>query len=213
MNEAFDSLCGSGAQYFLSSLDSNQNLPIDFSIPMQSPYAPGASTILPYSAPLMQAAVNANSAPSPKVIKAETNVKKNNAAETNTRKRKRAVDPTTEKRRQKNRQAAKMFRKRQKQHIEDLEAKVTMLESANGELSTRVNNLTLENKIVREQLDYMRGFVTQAFQCAFPAEKLAAFHKQIGVEGLKSPQDKLGVQGASKSIQEFMPPGGLNVPL
>jgi len=68
----------------------------------------------------------------------------------------------------KNRQAAQQFRKRQKSHIIELESKVETLSSDNTMLGSRVDMLTTENKLIKEQLDYMRNFVMNCLQLSFP---------------------------------------------
>jgi len=71
----------------------------------------------------------------------------------------------------KNRQAAQLFRQRQKQHIKDLEDKVTAVNEVNVALTAKVDVLKAENKLVKEQLNYLRSFVAAALQYAFPQNK------------------------------------------
>jgi len=71
----------------------------------------------------------------------------------------------------KNRQAAQLFRQRQKQHIKDLEDKVSAVNQVNVSLSAKVDVLKAENKLVKDQLQYLRGFVAVALQHAFPQSK------------------------------------------
>lgn len=75
--------------------------------------------------------------------------------------------PEREKRLLKNRKAARQFRKRQKEHIADLEKKVENLTSENSNLTSKVQLLSTENKLIREQLNYMRTFVMNALQLSF----------------------------------------------
>jgi hypothetical protein len=76
--------------------------------------------------------------------------------------------PERERRLLKNRKAAQMFRKRQKNHILELEARVETLTTENSTLTSQVELLHAENKLIREQLDYMRSFVLNALQFTFP---------------------------------------------
>ncbi|KAL6061603.1 putative D-beta-hydroxybutyrate dehydrogenase, mitochondrial-like isoform X2 [Balamuthia mandrillaris] len=64
----------------------------------------------------------------------------------------------------KNRQAARQFRKRQKGHIKELEARVKDLGTDNKTLNSRLELLVTENKLMKEQLEYMRSFVLKALQ-------------------------------------------------
>ncbi|KYQ90652.1 putative basic-leucine zipper transcription factor [Tieghemostelium lacteum] len=68
----------------------------------------------------------------------------------------------------KNREAAQLFRQRQKAYIHDLEKKVNDLTSTNSEFRARVELLNSENKLIREQLLYLRNFITQAVSFSFP---------------------------------------------
>jgi len=72
----------------------------------------------------------------------------------------------------KNRQAAQLFRQRQKQHIRDLEDKVSAVNEVNVALTAKVDVLKAENKLVKEQLNYLRSFVAAALQYAFPQNKV-----------------------------------------
>jgi len=67
----------------------------------------------------------------------------------------------------KNRQAAQQFRKRQKSHIVNLESQVDSLSAENAVLASRVDMLVMENKLIRDQLDYMRNFVMNCLQLTF----------------------------------------------
>lgn len=68
----------------------------------------------------------------------------------------------------KNREAAQLFRQRQKAYIQDLEKKVADLSSTNNEFRARVELLNSENKLIKEQLLYLRNFITQAVSFSFP---------------------------------------------
>lgn len=62
----------------------------------------------------------------------------------------------------KNREAAQLFRQRQKAYIQDLEKKVQDLTAINNEYRARVELVNSENKLIKEQLLYLRTFVSQA---------------------------------------------------
>ncbi|EFA78647.1 putative basic-leucine zipper transcription factor [Heterostelium album PN500] len=68
----------------------------------------------------------------------------------------------------KNREAAQLFRQRQKAYIQDLEKKVHDLTTNNSEFRARTELLNSENKLIREQLMYLRNFITQAVSFTFP---------------------------------------------
>lgn len=68
----------------------------------------------------------------------------------------------------KNREAAQLFRQRQKAYIQDLEKKVQDLGATNNDYRARVELLNSENKLIKEQLLYLRNFVTQAVSHSFP---------------------------------------------
>lgn len=68
----------------------------------------------------------------------------------------------------KNREAAQLFRQRQKAYIRDLEKKVTDLTAAINESRARVELLNSENKLIKEQLLYLRNFITQAVSFSLP---------------------------------------------
>jgi len=68
----------------------------------------------------------------------------------------------------KNREAAQLFRQRQKAYIQDLEKKVADLSATNNDFRARVELLNSENKLIKEQLLYLRNFITQAVSFSFP---------------------------------------------
>lgn len=61
----------------------------------------------------------------------------------------------------KNREAAQLFRQRQKAYIGDLEVKVDKLSTENVTLQSKVDLLSAENKLIKEQLGYLRNFISQ----------------------------------------------------
>jgi hypothetical protein len=74
----------------------------------------------------------------------------------------------------KNREAAQQFRLRQKQYIEDLEVKVAGLTRENADSKARLELLLSENKLIKEQLAYVRNFISQAISASFnPAAALS----------------------------------------
>jgi hypothetical protein len=68
----------------------------------------------------------------------------------------------------KNREAAQLFRQRQKEYISNLELKAAELTTANTEANARVELLASENKLMKEQLIYLRNFMKQAVAYSFP---------------------------------------------
>lgn len=79
----------------------------------------------------------------------------------------------------KNRRAAQLFRKRQKEHITDLEKQVHTLAAENASYGARVDLLTSENNLIRDQLGYLRTFIGKAVQLSFASS--------IGAQGLPFP--------------------------
>lgn len=73
----------------------------------------------------------------------------------------------------KNRQAAQQFRKRQKLYIQDLERRCTTLTAQNASYAAKVELLSTENRLVKEQLEYLRSFVSQAVQVSLTPAAVA----------------------------------------
>jgi len=67
----------------------------------------------------------------------------------------------------KNREAAALFRKRQKEYIQDLEKKVNDLQKENVDYRTKVDLLYSENKLIKDQLIYLRNVISQAISLQF----------------------------------------------
>lgn len=67
----------------------------------------------------------------------------------------------------KNRRAAQLFRKRQKQYIIDLEKQVNGLAAQNAAYSAKVDLLSAENNLIKDQLGYLRTFISKAVQLSF----------------------------------------------
>jgi hypothetical protein len=93
-------------------------------------------------------------------------------------------DNKRQKRLVKNRQAAQLFRKRQKQYISDLENKVAEVTNKNIALIAKVDVLVTENQLVKDQLKYLRTFVVSALEQAFPPQKYGEMQQQLGDIGL-----------------------------
>jgi hypothetical protein len=106
--------------------------------------------------------------------------------------------PERERRLLKNRKAAQQFRKRQKNHILELEARVETLSTENSTLTSQVELLHAENKLIREQLDYMRSFVLNALQFTFPPG---------GMGGGMGPMGAMAMHDLQKSM---IPPSALS---
>ncbi len=90
----------------------------------------------------------------------------------------------------KNRQAAQLFRKRQKEYIADLENKVAEVTNKNIALMAKVDVLASENKLVKDQLAFLRTFVVGALQSAFTPGKFQEMQDQLGDIGLNKPQQQ-----------------------
>jgi len=63
---------------------------------------------------------------------------------------------------EKNREAAQQFRQRQKNYILGLESQVDTLGATNKDLQERLGIIAGENKLLKEQLAYLRHFITKA---------------------------------------------------
>lgn len=63
---------------------------------------------------------------------------------------------------EKNREAAQLFRQRQKAHAQELDSKVKLLEAENADWRAKLELLQAENKLIRDQLLYLRSFVGSA---------------------------------------------------
>lgn len=57
-----------------------------------------------------------------------------------------------------------MFRQRQKVYIQDLEKRTTDLTAENASLRAKVELLSAENKVIRDQLAYLRSVIGNAVQ-------------------------------------------------
>eukprot|EP00011_Vannellida_sp_DIVA3-517-6-12_P005825 CAMPEP_0114614858 /NCGR_PEP_ID=MMETSP0168-20121206/5869_1 /TAXON_ID=95228 ORGANISM="Vannella sp., Strain DIVA3 517/6/12" /NCGR_SAMPLE_ID=MMETSP0168 /ASSEMBLY_ACC=CAM_ASM_000044 /LENGTH=245 /DNA_ID=CAMNT_0001825917 /DNA_START=23 /DNA_END=760 /DNA_ORIENTATION=+ len=72
-------------------------------------------------------------------------------------------------RKARNRKAAKDFRRRQKKKVEDIVNTNKELEKKNEELETKLKIANNENDVMKEQLNYLRSFVSRVMQAALPA--------------------------------------------
>lgn len=78
----------------------------------------------------------------------------------------------------KNREAAQQFRQRQKNYIQELEKKVDSLVSENQQFTSKAELLQSENHLLRDQLSYLRGFMTHV---------MSAFSNKVpGAEGMSA---------------------------
>lgn len=68
----------------------------------------------------------------------------------------------------KNREAAQMFRQRQKAYIQNLEKKVNDLNFENQQHRSKVELLTTENRLLADQLNYLRTFISGIISMNFP---------------------------------------------
>jgi len=68
----------------------------------------------------------------------------------------------------KNREAAQLFRQRQKAYIQNLEKKVNDLNFENQQHRSKVELLTTENRLLSDQLTYLRSFISGVISIAFP---------------------------------------------
>lgn len=68
----------------------------------------------------------------------------------------------------KNREAAQLFRQRQKEYISNLENRAQQLVLLNNEANARAELVASENKLMKEQLTYLRNFMKQAVSFSMP---------------------------------------------
>lgn len=69
----------------------------------------------------------------------------------------------------KNREAAQQFRQRQKEYIQNLERRVTELNSHVGETHKHIELLTAENRLLRDQLVYLYNVMRQNLSLTSPS--------------------------------------------
>ena len=89
----------------------------------------------------------------------------------------------------KNREAAQMFRQRQKVYIQDLEKRTNDLTAENASLRAKVELLGAENKVIRDQLAYLRSVIGNAVQINM--DKMPQAPK-VGPGGRVDDQDSQG---------------------
>jgi len=68
----------------------------------------------------------------------------------------------------KNREAAAQFRHRQKAYMHKLEKHAAELTTSNQQVTAKIELLSSENKLMKEQLGYLRNFVKNAVSLSFP---------------------------------------------
>eukprot|EP01087_Luapelamoeba_hula_P020569 TRINITY_DN703_c0_g1_i2.p1 TRINITY_DN703_c0_g1~~TRINITY_DN703_c0_g1_i2.p1 ORF type:complete len:294 (+),score=75.78 TRINITY_DN703_c0_g1_i2:70-951(+) len=101
------------------------------------------------------------------------------------------VEAKRQKRRVKNREAAQLFRQRQKQHIRDLEQQVSNINDKNVDLATQMEVLRAENTLVKDQLKFLRNFVVEGLRSAYPEQKfreMEALVDGVAVHARSTPQ-------------------------
>ena len=73
---------------------------------------------------------------------------------------------------ERNREAAQLFRQRQKAYVDELEDKVNLLLKENIEAKTKVNALLDENKAIKDEMAQVRSFLSQTLKASFALEQL-----------------------------------------
>jgi len=198
VDTSYEPPCASN-DFFASFL--NSDFPIDVSFPVQT--VPDVDTVpsakgfpaqrVPNKAPIMQVAQSQN----PACYKSKNPTKYNGKRKASARAEssppstaasteepepqhgKDEQDTKRQKRRVKNREAAQLFRQRQKQHIRDLEEEVRGINNKNVVLNTQIEVLKAENTMVKEQLRYLRCFITEGLKFAFPENKFLEMDKML----------------------------------
>lgn len=66
-----------------------------------------------------------------------------------------------------NREAAKLFRQRQRDQLEDLEAEVIALKAEHKAYTEQKEQLTAENAAIQQQVQFVHSFITEALKYAF----------------------------------------------
>eukprot|EP01119_Soliformovum_irregulare_P008613 TRINITY_DN21718_c0_g1_i1.p1 TRINITY_DN21718_c0_g1~~TRINITY_DN21718_c0_g1_i1.p1 ORF type:complete len:275 (-),score=61.96 TRINITY_DN21718_c0_g1_i1:31-762(-) len=90
----------------------------------------------------------------------------------------------------KNREAAQLFRQRQKAYIQDLETKVNTVTTENADNKAKLELLRSENKLIKEQLAYLRNFISQAIAFSYPLQnQTQAMHVQQMVQSMQNLQN------------------------
>jgi hypothetical protein len=79
----------------------------------------------------------------------------------------------------KNREAAQLFRQRQRDHIKSLEQQVEQLSLQNQQFISQSDQLTTENKLIRQQLYVLREFISQAMSFAFSNIPSSLLYQQL----------------------------------
>jgi hypothetical protein len=79
----------------------------------------------------------------------------------------------------KNREAAQLFRQRQRDHIRQLEDHVDKLNILNQQYLSQHDQLTTEGKLIRQQLLLLREFVAQAMSFAFSNISTNVLYQQL----------------------------------
>jgi len=69
---------------------------------------------------------------------------------------------------EKNREAAKQFRQRQRDYLSELEQQVTILTEKQAKYSVQAELLKSENEVIKQQQQFLRKFIEQALVNAYP---------------------------------------------
>ena|SRR3990167_401864 len=91
-----------------------------------------------------------------------------------------------EKKLEKNREAAQLFRQRQKIYINDLQGKVDQLTDENKDFTIKTEILEQENVSLKDQLTNLREFVSQFMNTAFPTNPVLPSEDNINLLGFDS---------------------------
>merc|ERR1712137_767255 len=90
----------------------------------------------------------------------------------------------------KNREAAQQFRQRQKTYIQDLEHKIEELSQKNQRHNSKAELLEAENRLLKDQLEYLRGFISQLMSITQPmgSQQALPIMPPFGVNQTQTPQ-------------------------
>jgi len=98
----------------------------------------------------------------------------------------------------KNRESARRFRQRQRDHINTLELQAEQLTLANTEIASKLQLLTAENKILTEQLTHLRTFLKKEMNLwnAIQGQMPALPPSQPNTSMSNTPSPSLAIQGS-----------------
>jgi len=92
---------------------------------------------------------------------------------------------------EKNREAAQQFRQRQKTYISGLENQVENLSGVNKDLQERLSLMSGENMLLKEQLAYLRHFITKAMSFKGTGDGVSAGGVSISASSCNSTTNNL----------------------